>query len=81
MPMKEGMELLADTKYDYGKRIGPALARKIYLMLTSTSGTEIIDENWLLFRRLKKNKNISYESKHNSEQMIWHWQQAPWEHN
>ncbi|CAG9530904.1 unnamed protein product [Cercopithifilaria johnstoni] len=45
MPMKEGMKLLADTKMDYGKRIGPVLARKIYLMLTSVSGAEIIDEN------------------------------------
>ncbi|VDK89643.1 unnamed protein product [Litomosoides sigmodontis] len=45
MPMKEGTKLLADTKLDYGKRIGSALARKIYLILTSTSGTEIIDQN------------------------------------
>ncbi|VIO95864.1 Uncharacterized protein BM_BM9321 [Brugia malayi] len=45
MPMKEGMKMLADTKMDYGKRIGPVLARKIYLMLTSINGTEIIDEN------------------------------------
>uniref|UniRef100_A0AAF5Q3A8 ERCC4 domain-containing protein n=1 Tax=Wuchereria bancrofti TaxID=6293 RepID=A0AAF5Q3A8_WUCBA len=45
MPMKEGMKMLADTKMDYGKRIGPVLARKIYLMLTSVTGTEIIDES------------------------------------
>lgn len=45
MSMKEGMKLLADTKMDHGKRIGPVLARKIYLMLTSVNGTEIIDEN------------------------------------
>ncbi|EFO26771.1 hypothetical protein LOAG_01718 [Loa loa] len=45
MPMKEGMKLLADTKTEHGKRVGPVLARKIYLMLTSVNGTEIIDEN------------------------------------
>ncbi|KAL3997427.1 hypothetical protein ACH3XW_10870 [Acanthocheilonema viteae] len=45
IPMKEGMKLLADTKMDYGKKIGPVLARKIYLMLTSVNGSEIIDEN------------------------------------
>ncbi|VDN91831.1 unnamed protein product [Brugia pahangi] len=45
MPMKEGIKMLADTKMDYDKRIGPVLARKIYLMLTSVNGTEIIDEN------------------------------------
>uniref|UniRef100_A0A915Q096 ERCC4 domain-containing protein n=1 Tax=Setaria digitata TaxID=48799 RepID=A0A915Q096_9BILA len=45
MPMKEGIKMLSDTKLDYGRRIGPVIARKIYLMLTSVSGTEIIDEN------------------------------------
>lgn len=45
MPMEEGIKLLADTKTDYDRRVGPVLARKIYLMLTSLTGTEIIDEN------------------------------------
>uniref|UniRef100_A0A8R1XTN9 ERCC4 domain-containing protein n=1 Tax=Onchocerca volvulus TaxID=6282 RepID=A0A8R1XTN9_ONCVO len=45
MSMKEGIKFLADTKMDHGRKIGPMLARKIYLMLTSINGTEIIDEN------------------------------------
>lgn len=43
--MKDGMEMLADTKMESSKRIGPVLGRKIYLMLTSINGTEIIDES------------------------------------
>ncbi|VDN01731.1 unnamed protein product [Thelazia callipaeda] len=40
-----GIQLIAQKEIEHGRKIGPALARKIYLMLTSTSGTEIIDED------------------------------------
>lgn len=41
---KESLSLIADLKTESGRRIGQSLARKIYLMLKSTTGTEIIEE-------------------------------------
>lgn len=45
MTVKEGVNLIANTKTDHGRRIGPVLARKIYVMLTSVNGAETIDES------------------------------------
>jgi hypothetical protein len=37
------MFILSEIQMENGRRLGPVLAQKIYKMLTSLDGTEIID--------------------------------------
>ncbi|VDK44005.1 unnamed protein product [Anisakis simplex] len=39
---EDGIKLIAEIKTDAGRRIGPVLARKVFLMLTSETGEECI---------------------------------------
>ncbi|CAD5206530.1 unnamed protein product [Bursaphelenchus okinawaensis] len=44
MPTGEGMQHLAEIQTENGRFVGPALAQKIYFMLTSKDGREILDK-------------------------------------
>jgi hypothetical protein len=39
----DGMQYIADIECSNGRRVGPAIAQKLYLLMTSEEGTEVID--------------------------------------
>lgn len=44
MKMCSAVNFLADIRTDEGRRIGSAIARKLFFILTSIDGTEVVDE-------------------------------------
>lgn len=44
MEMTQAVDLLADIRTEEGRRVGPAIARKLFFTLTSLDGIEAIDE-------------------------------------
>jgi hypothetical protein len=43
MPAGEAMQHLAEIECSNNRRVGPVVAQKLYMLMTSEDGTEIID--------------------------------------